>query len=146
MPEMMSTSDQVQLWRYSHTRALFLPQKLFLGAKNAISTFSQKAPTANLFVTVHQHLQKLNWPQFLASCDALEVIIVTESLSHWWLADITDDHDDHDDHKDHDESDDHDNHNERVDHDDHDDHDDNDDNDDHVDHDDHDDNDEHEVM
>ena len=35
--KMMGSSDKVQLWRYSHRRALFLPQKSPNGAKKRVS-------------------------------------------------------------------------------------------------------------
>ena len=42
MLKMMMTSNQVQLLRYSHTRALFLPQKLPNEAKKQVSNPTQK--------------------------------------------------------------------------------------------------------
>ena len=45
-PKMMGRSNQVQLWRYSHTRALFLPQKMlkiaWWGQKEIVQRNSKK--------------------------------------------------------------------------------------------------------
>ena len=48
----MITSNQVMLWRYSHTRALFLPQKLLNANKMRFLPFSPKALSAKFFQQV----------------------------------------------------------------------------------------------
>ena len=53
--KMMITSNQVQLWRYSHTRALFLPQKSHNANKRRFWPFSPKALSAKFFQQVIQN-------------------------------------------------------------------------------------------
>ena len=50
--KMMITSNQVKLWKYSHTRALFLPQELLYARKLRFWPFSPKALSAKFFQQV----------------------------------------------------------------------------------------------
>ena len=61
--KMMGTSNQVQLWRYSRTRALFLPQKSLYEAKKRVSNTTPKnfpGSYERVFMVTKIQISKIN--------------------------------------------------------------------------------------